>query len=205
MIVFVPVIETEAKSEKKILPSYIPELEGQEISFEDYLNFNYKEHGIKYEWNKGILEAKERLKPQETKIYKNLHNKFIKNPELLETYEIITEVESHLISQKKVRIPDIGIFLQEDIQKYKVGKPFFPVIAIEIISPSDQAEELEIKVKEYLVEGVKSVWCIFPKLKQVKIYNSLKQITTCIEDDICDTSNIIPCFSITVNELFKDF
>ncbi len=204
MIVIVPFLQTEKKSDEDSLSTYIPKLDGKEMSFEDYLHFKSEEPTNKYEWNNCFLEAEETMKPQEMKIYRNLHSKFIKDSKLAETYEMITEVETHLMSQKKVRIPDIGIFLHKDIQSYEVGKSFFPVVAIEIISPSNSIEEMETKIMEYFTEGVQMFWCILPKLRQVKIYHSSKQITTCSGEEICDMKNVLP-FSITIKELFQDF
>lgn len=198
MIIFTPIFEVEQK-EKPLVPKY----DGFKMSFEDFLNSKLEDQGFKYEWNNGIIEAEERLKTQEIKIYINLHDKFIQNSELIKNYQMISEVESHLTSQKKVRIPDISIFLKKDIQKYKVGEPFIPIVAIEIISPSNQAEELESKIVEYFKEGVALVWCIYPKLQQVKIYDSPKYTRTCVDEDICDMGSSIPSFKISVREIFN--
>ncbi len=198
MIVFTPIFESKPKEQFPF-----PKYDGIQMSLEDFLNSNFEESGFKYEWNNGVLEVEERLKPSEAVLYSNLHNKFIQNELLRDGYEMISEMECYLTSQKKVRIPDIGIFSKQEIRNFKKGNSFFPVIAIEIISPSNQIEEMELKIKDYFQEGVKSVWCIFPRLKEIRIYTSSKQVKIYTDNDICDAGDVIPDFRISVREIFE--
>jgi Uma2 family endonuclease len=45
-----------------------------------------------------------------------------------------------------------------------------PVLAVEILSPSDTQEEILEKVREYLDTGVKLVWLVEPKFRTVVVY-----------------------------------
>ena len=45
---------------------------------------------------------------------------------------------------------------------------------------------MELKIKDYFQDDVKSVWCIFPRLKEVRIYTSPKLVKICTDHDICD-------------------
>ncbi|MCB1144940.1 MAG: Uma2 family endonuclease [Leptospiraceae bacterium] len=174
------------------------------MSFEEYQNFDFEDPNFKYEWNNGSLESEERIKPKEAILLKNLQT-HLNLSKHIKDYEILAEMSCYLKSQKIIRIPDIGIYKYSDIKNYIQGNVFFPILAIEIISPSNQAEELELKIREYFQEGVRSVWCIYPKLKQVKVYKSMKESITCNEDDLCEFQIEDHQFSIRVNDLFKDF
>ena len=199
MIIFTPILESESRSN-----SSIPKYDGVEMSLEQYLSHSFEEETYKYEWNEGTLESEERMKIKEAILFRNLRNRFIKNYPT-GNYEILTEISCPLSTQKKVRIPDIGIFKFEDIKNYISGNSLVPVLAIEIISPSNQAEELEQKIKEYFLEGVKSVWCIYPNLKQIKVHESLKQTINCNSSDTCNFNFLDLQFSISVDEVFQDF
>lgn len=72
----------------------------------------------------------------------------------------------------------------------------------EVISKNDQINEVEEKLQEYFDNGVQVVWVIFPKLKQVKVYHSIRDITVCFGDDVCSAAPVLPDFQITVNEIF---
>jgi Uma2 family endonuclease len=45
-----------------------------------------------------------------------------------------------------------------------------PVLAVEILSPSDKHEEITEKVEEYLAAGVPLVWVIDPDFRTVQVY-----------------------------------
>jgi len=200
MIIFTPLL----KSESKTNPSP-PKYDGVKMSLEQYLSYSFEEETYKYEWNEGILESeKKKMKIKEAILFRNLRNRFIKNYPSGK-YEILSEITCPLSTQKKVRIPDIGIFNYEDIKNYTSGNSLVPILAIELISPSNQAEELEQKIKEYFLEGVKSVWCIYPNLKQIKIHESIKQTTNYSKSETCTFNYSELQFSISVNELFQDF
>jgi len=42
-----------------------------------------------------------------------------------------------------------------------------PDLAVEIISPDEKSEEMMDKVDEYLEQGAKMVWLVFPKRREV--------------------------------------
>jgi Uma2 family endonuclease len=45
-----------------------------------------------------------------------------------------------------------------------------PVLAVEILSPSDKQEEIDEKVELYLETGVAIIWIVNPRLKTVCVY-----------------------------------
>jgi Uma2 family endonuclease len=65
----------------------------------------------------------------------------------------------------KVRRPDVSF-----LPKSQIGTDFFedgyayvpPALAVEVVSPNDLAEDLQLKLKEYLAAGVRLVWIIYP-------------------------------------------
>ena len=45
-----------------------------------------------------------------------------------------------------------------------------PLLAIEVISPSNTAEEIDRKVNLYLANGAMEVWLMYPKTRSVWVY-----------------------------------
>lgn len=47
-----------------------------------------------------------------------------------------------------------------------------PELAVEVISPSDSAEELERRTRQYFEAGAKLVWQIYPETRTVHVYRA---------------------------------
>src|ERR1700722_1132131 len=63
--------------------------------------------------------------------------------------------------------PDVSVtHAQQRVEKYLVGAP---AIAIEVISPSNTAEPIDVKAELYFQFGAREVWRFFPKTKHVMI------------------------------------
>lgn len=85
------------------------------------------------------------------------------------------EMESgFLLSEepRTVRGPDVAFISQERLPaEVPVGFwPFAPDLAIEVLSPSNTASEIETKVLEYLDAGSRMVWVIDPESRTARIY-----------------------------------
>ena len=88
---------------------------------------------------------------------------------LLENYfernaigEPFGEVDCRL-SDDTVRRPDLAIYLGEKIQlidRNRIPVPFAPDIAVEVLSPSERAVDVNRKVREYLGAGCQEVWLV---------------------------------------------
>jgi len=102
-----------------------------------------------------------------------------------------------------VRCPDVGfISLERAPQPLGAGYvPFAPDLAIEIISPSNQADEIQNKVLDYLRYGTRLVWVVYPESQTVNVYTpSSSQILT--TEDTLNGGEVLPGFSLAVKEIF---
>jgi Uma2 family endonuclease len=81
--------------------------------------------------------------------------------------------------------------------------PVAPELAIEVVSPTDFAEELFTKVAEYFQVGVLQVWVILPKPGLVQIYQSLTKITGLTRADELDGGDILPGFRLPLASVFE--
>jgi Uma2 family endonuclease len=67
-------------------------------------------------------------------------------------------------------------WLQPDVSITHAGQPEgdylegAPALAIEVISPSNRADQMDKKVKTYLANGGKEVWVVYPGTRCVWVY-----------------------------------
>ncbi|HEY2157817.1 MAG TPA: Uma2 family endonuclease [Isosphaeraceae bacterium] len=79
-----------------------------------------------------------------------------------------------------------------------------PVLAAEVLSPSDKQEDVDDKVAAYLDAGVHHVWVVQPRFRTVTAYrpDSEQRLYT-IRDDI-DAEPHLPGFRAAVATIFED-
>jgi Uma2 family endonuclease len=105
-----------------------------------------------------------------------------------------------------VRQPDVSVLSMErmlatDVDGYVEGAP---ELAIEVVSPSDSAEDLEIKIEQYLHSGAKQVWVLYPKTKRIHVFRASSQPTVLDETQSLEGGDLLPGFSMKVAEVFNE-
>ena len=115
----------------------------------------------------------ERGKPMPSRIHGRLQAKLIG---LLyvscgKTHTIYSELSITLAPLFAKQVPDVAIY--EGLTPYPVTDDISvseaPLIAVEILSPTQGMDELTDKIKGYLKDGVKSCWLILPGLRSIAI------------------------------------
>jgi Uma2 family endonuclease len=79
-----------------------------------------------------------------------------------------------------------------------------PDLAIEIVSPSNSAADVQRKIHEYFDAGVSTVWVIYPEQKTIYIYASSAQIRVLQLGDELDGGDLLPGFKLPLSALFED-
>jgi len=77
-------------------------------------------------------------------------------------------------------------------------------LAVEVVSPTDRAEDVMEKVLEYFQAGVELVWIIYPRLQLVYVYESLIKVRGLTAADTLDGGNVLPGFRTPVAALFPE-
>lgn len=78
-----------------------------------------------------------------------------------------------------------------------------PDIAAEVVSPTDPADELLVKVREYLRGGVRLVWVVYPAVREVHAYRpGAREVRVSFADDELDAGDVLPGFRAAVGPLF---
>ena len=79
-----------------------------------------------------------------------------------------------------------------------------PDLAIEVVSPTNLAEDLLVKVHEYFRAGVRQVWVVYPVAAQVHVHESPTHIRVLGRGDELDGGPLLPGFRLPLAELFED-
>jgi Uma2 family endonuclease len=77
-----------------------------------------------------------------------------------------------------------------------------PDLIVEVVSPSDKAEELRTKVREYFEAGARQVWVIYPRERQADLFQSLTSVRVLTDHDDIDGGDVLPGFRLPLARLF---
>ena len=75
------------------------------------------------------------------------------------------------------------------------------LVAVEVVSPNDSAEDLEEKLDDYRTAGVPLIWVIYPELRKVKIFRHDGPAGELREDGVLSGEDVIPGFRCPVCEI----
>jgi Uma2 family endonuclease len=77
-----------------------------------------------------------------------------------------------------------------------------PDLAVEVVSRTDLAEELIVKLDEYFRAGVRVVWTIYPAVKTVFVHDSLLSVRGLTQTEELDGGLVLPGLRLPVASLF---
>ena len=78
-----------------------------------------------------------------------------------------------------------------------------PLLAVEILSPSDTVDEIHEKINSYLSSGVKLVWIINPYARTATIYQPNARPSLVNEGQELRGDAVLPGFHVPLAELFR--
>ena len=102
-----------------------------------------------------------------------------------------------------VRGADVAVLARERVDAQARGfVEGAPDVAIEVLSPSNSAAEIERKVQDYFGAGGRSVWLVDPDAQSVVVYHSLQHRDVFgPADTVIDPA--LPGFASAASELFE--
>lgn len=78
-----------------------------------------------------------------------------------------------------------------------------PVVAVEVLSPSDRPSRVARKVSQYLRAGVKLVWVVDPEIREVGVHRPGIELELLGPDDVLKGGDELPGFECRIAELFE--
>ena len=78
-----------------------------------------------------------------------------------------------------------------------------PDLAIEVVSPSDQARKVEEKAQDWITYGCPMVMVVNARKLTVKVYRPGQAPRVLQDDDVFDGEDVIPGFRLPLSEIFR--
>jgi Uma2 family endonuclease len=122
----------------------------------------------------------------------------------LESHELGTAVSEqpfHLFANT-VRHPDVAFVRASREIPPRALPEGGPDLAVEVVSPSNTAREMDQKVSDYFRAGSKRVWLVYPEHSEVYIHG-LAGVKRVRGDDPLEDAELLPGFSVKVSSLFE--
>lgn len=101
------------------------------------------------------------------------------------------------------RRPDV-VYFQHDRLAAPTQEPIrvAPNWVVEVLSPHDNALEVDEKIEEYLRAGVDLVWIVNPQTRTVRVHHINGGISLFHESDTITADPVLPGFSSPVSDFF---
>lgn len=113
-----------------------------------------------------------------------------------------------LAGRTRNRRPDVAFV---SYQRWPRERPVAPVgnawevvpeLMIEVVSPTDLADEILAKVLEYFEAGAKAVWVVYPVARYALVFDAPKQVRALTAEDAFDGGTVLPGFTLPLAALF---
>jgi Uma2 family endonuclease len=108
------------------------------------------------------------------------------------------------LTSSRVCAPDVAFLSNDSVAK---GDPEHiyngaPDLAIEVASANEGAQELRLKIQDYLDAGTKAVWAVYPKLEVIAVYDH-SGVREFRGDQVLEAPDILPGFQAKVTQFFE--
>lgn len=106
-----------------------------------------------------------------------------------------------------VRAPDIAFVSAARLGPTGLPNGYIegaPDLAIEVVSPGDSADDIQTKLAEYLAAGTRLVWVLHPRSRTVLAVKADGVARVLGAGDRLDGDDVLPGFSILVDDLWED-
>jgi Uma2 family endonuclease len=158
--------------------------------------------GMKHELNEGELIVTMLPKPRHGNCQARLATALLKFVTSRGAGKVFPTSGYHL-TPHTVRGPDISFVrksrLQNPDEYFEGGSD----LAVEIVSPGDDASDLREKIKQYLDAGTSVVWVVYPRSRQIEIHTPDKTIRTLGVEDTLEAPELLPGFQLSVRAIVE--
>ena len=92
--------------------------------------------------------------------------------------------------------------LGKTVDPYQSAWEVVPDLAVEVVSPTDSAEELRAKVLEYFSAGVRQVWVVYPISRVADVFEAGDRVRVVAADAELDGGDVLPGFRLRLGDIF---
>jgi Uma2 family endonuclease len=162
--------------------------------------------GVRYELSNGELIVTPSSSPFHNRIRDGFSSRlwtFVKEHKL---GEVISEADLILVGDV-VRRPDVAFIRADRLKGIDLDQSPFPVtpdLAIEIVSKNDRADDLMLKVSQYLQAGAQALWLMYPNTRLAYRYVPGKlepEVRSALGGGKFEEPELLPGFSLPLAEI----
>jgi Uma2 family endonuclease len=117
---------------------------------------------------------------------------------------IVLEEMDFRLSSNTVRNPDVAFVTSEHVKRLDVDRSpadGAPALVVEVISPTNSAQDMAKKTQQYLTAGCRLVWTVYPSLRMVEIH-SMAGTRQVREPELLEAGDLFPEFSLSLTYIF---
>lgn len=103
-----------------------------------------------------------------------------------------------------IRVPDISFIAAANLPDQTPKGYWYqpPDVAVEIISSSDKAGDIQARIADYLEAGTREVWVAYPELAQIMVHQ--KDSSRLLhEEDTLTGEELLPGFALKLIDVFN--
>jgi len=107
--------------------------------------------------------------------------------------------------RNRVRKPDLTFIRAGRLPGGRLPQGWLTVVpdlVVEIVSPKDRVEDLDVKLSEYREAGIPLIWVIFPGTRSAHVLGANLPLREVNPDGSLDGGDTLPGFSCKLSELF---
>jgi Uma2 family endonuclease len=118
---------------------------------------------------------------------------------ILKQYSVFTELSIEI--EGKEYVPDICVYARRemDFLHDTIRMTEMPLLAIEILSPSQVIQELTSKIEIYINAGIQSCWLVIPTTRTIAVFSDLENFNSYSNGEVVDKKLNI---SLPLSEIF---
>lgn len=176
------------------------------MTFAAFQNLAERE-GVLYELDEGELL----MEPSPSLLHNRIRDRIARRlAEFVEAHQLgeVTVESDFRLGPDSVRNPDVAFIAAGHLQKIDPAHSPIegaPALAIEVISPSNLAQDTQKKVSQHLGAGSQAVWIVYPPLRRLEIHQpeSIRQLSA---PEALQESDLFPGlkFFLPLAEIFSD-
>jgi Uma2 family endonuclease len=104
-----------------------------------------------------------------------------------------------------VRAPDLAFVSHSRLPAGRSPDGYLdlaPDLVVEIVSPSDRAQDVQEKMQDWMQAGSRLGWLFYPARQPVAVYRSATEVHLLGPDDELDGGDVLPGFRCPVRDFF---
>jgi Uma2 family endonuclease len=112
------------------------------------------------------------------------------------------------LAANTIRKPDVAFIARAALKDFDIDRvpiQIAPTLAVEIVSPGNDAHDILKKTRQYMAAGCQAVWLVYPKLRVVEIHDAAG-VRYVNEPEAIREDRLFPglTFSLSLTALFDE-